>query len=109
MRTRKHRIGLHLSDREFTKLDHAVKKSGLNYSVYLRHLIASRIPQDRPPPEYFAVLKELRAIGRNINQMAFIANATGIIDAVRFDEKYRELTGLILKLIDAAEMPKEAR
>ena len=51
--------------------------------------------------------KELRAIGRNVNQIAFVANATGIIGAAKYDERYRELLGLILRLIEAAEMPKE--
>ena len=48
-------------------------------------------------------------IGRNINQLALVANATGIIDSGKYDERYRELLGLILRIIDTAEMPGEAR
>jgi hypothetical protein len=73
----------------------------------MRHLIESRVPRDRPPPGYFEVQKELRAIGRNINQIALVANATGIIDAKKYDEKYGELRRLTLDLISVSEMPED--
>jgi hypothetical protein len=108
MRRRQNRIEFYLSDREFAMFGRAVKKSGLNYSLYIRHLIENRIPKDRPQPEYHELLHELRAIGRNINQIALVANATGIIDAGKYDERYSELLALTLKVIEAAEMPAEA-
>jgi hypothetical protein len=107
MRTRQHRIEFYLNDREINKFNRAVEKSGLNRSTYLRHLVHGFIPQDRPPKDYFDLLSEMRAIGRNINQIAYIANATGIIEAERFDDRYSELLRLILKIIDTAEMPKD--
>ena len=107
MRTRQNRIAFHLNDREMDNFDRAVKKSGLNYSTYIRHLINNRIPQERPPREYFEILHELRAIGRNINEIAFVANATGNIDAAKYDKNYKELLRLILEIIDECEMPKE--
>ena len=107
MRTRQHRIAFHLNDREMDNFDRAVKKSGLNYSAYIRHLINSRIPQERPPREYFELLRELRAIGRNINQIAFVANASGSIEDAKYDENYKDLLKLILTIIDECEMPKE--
>ena len=107
MRTRKNRIEFYLSDREYVKLDIAVKKSGLNLSTYFRHLVEDRIPQDKPPKDYYDILKELRAIGRNINQIAYVANANGIIETSHFDNLYKELLRLILNVIDAVEMPKK--
>jgi hypothetical protein len=61
-----------------------------------------------PPPEYFDTLHELRAIGRNLNQIALVANATGIIDAEKYEARYGVLIELTLKLIKAAELPREA-
>ena len=104
---RTNQIHFYLGDVEYKKLLRRVSKSGLSLSAYMRHLINNRVPQDKPPPEYFEILKELRAIGRNINQIAFVANATGIMDAKRVEEHYDELLALILKIIDAAEMPRE--
>ena len=109
MRTRTHRIEFYLNDREYEKFIRAVKKSGLNLSTYLRHLVKDRIPQDRPPQDYFDILKEIRAIGNNINQIAYVANATGDINASSYIEKSNELSRLYLKIIETVEMPKAVR
>jgi len=106
---RTNQIHFYLNDKEYEKLIRRINKSGLSLSTYMRHLIDGYVPQDKPPPDYYATLKEFRAIGRNINQIALVANATGIIDSRQYNEQYRELLRLILSLIDAAEMPKEAR
>lgn len=107
MSKRNCQIHFHIGELESERLKKRVRKSGLTLSAYMRHLIAGRVPRDRPPPEYFEILKELRMIGRNINQIALAANITGLIDANKYDERYQELTSLILNLIDASEMPKE--
>jgi len=99
MRSRNHRIEFHLNDMEFGSFSRSVNKSGLTYSAYLRHLINGRQPQEKPPPEYFDVLKELRAIGRNVNQIAMVANVTGIIEADKYGERYKLLLDTILRLI----------
>jgi len=104
---RNNQIHFYLSDKEYEKLHKRITKSGLSLSAYMRHLIHDKVPQDKPPKEYFDTLKELRFIGRNINQIALVANSTGIIDSKRYDEQYRELLRLILNLIDAAEMPRD--
>jgi hypothetical protein len=109
MRRRQNRVEFRLDDQELARFNRAVERSELSQTAYIRHLINNRIPQDRPPPEYFEVLKELRMIGRNINQIALVANATGIIDAEKYDERHKELIRLILKIIETAEMPREVR
>ena len=109
MRIRQHRIEFRLNEREFAKFDRAVKKSGLSYAPYVRHLVNDRVPQDKPPQEYFDILKELRSIGKDINQIAAVADSAGIIDAKQYHENYLELLHLTLNLIDATEMPKEVR
>ena len=103
------RIHFFISEKEHEKLMRRVFKSGLTISAYMRHLINNRIPQDRPPAEYFEVLSELRLIGKNINQIAFIANATGIIEAAKYDDQHNELLCTILRIIDVAQMPVEVR
>ena len=39
----------------------------------------------RPPNEYAQLIKEVNAIGNNINQIAHIANATGTISQNEID------------------------
>nr|WP_147539348.1 plasmid mobilization relaxosome protein MobC [Anaerotruncus rubiinfantis] len=45
----------------------------------IRRLIMGMELQPRPPDEYAALLRELSAIGNNLNQLARVANTTGNI------------------------------
>jgi len=46
----------------------------------IRQVLAGVQLKHRPPDEYAALLRELSAIGRNINQIAHWANATRSIN-----------------------------
>ena len=77
MRTRPYCIGLWLSGAERARLAEQCAATGLNANAYLRKLIAGESPRPRPPDAYTALLRELSAIGSNINQLAHRANARG--------------------------------
>lgn len=76
MRKREKFIGLWLSDAEYRHLLQQCALSGLNTSVLLRHRIMNVDIQPKPPDTYAALLRELSAIGNNVNQIAYWANAT---------------------------------
>ena len=71
--------------------------TGLSISVLIRKLIAGVQLRPRPPGEYTKLLRELSAIGNNINQIAYWANArksiheAEIVDAVQLVRKAWEL------------------
>ena len=79
MRTRHNSVGLWLSDAELTHLRQQCQITGLNTNTYLRKLIMGEHLCPRPPDAYTALLRELSAIGNNINQIAHWANARGDI------------------------------
>ena len=62
------------------------KKSGTTKSAYIRQLIVGYEPRESPPADYFAMTRELKEIGSNLNQLAFMANATGLIDEAAYYE-----------------------
>lgn len=105
MRTRSYRIWAHLSKDEYDAFRGAVKKSGLSQEAYLRTLIKGRVPREPPPAEYHAMMKELRAIGNRINQIAVKANATGFIHAGEYEKDARELQDVILRIQAAVVLP----
>ena len=76
MRKREKFIGLWLSDAEYRHLLKQCALSGLNTSALLRHSIIDGDIQPKPPDTYTALLRELSAIGNNVNQIAYWANAT---------------------------------
>ena len=49
--------------------------TGLSVSALVRKLIAGTQLRPRPPDQYAALLRELSAIGNNVNQIAYWANA----------------------------------
>nr|WP_322203696.1 plasmid mobilization relaxosome protein MobC [Acutalibacter sp. M00204] len=55
-------------------------------SAYVRQLIVGYEPKESPPADYFAMTRELKEIGNNLNQLTFIANATGLIDEAAYYE-----------------------
>jgi hypothetical protein len=106
MRTRPLRIWAHLSKDEYEAFRRCVKKSGLPQEAYLRALIKGRVPREPPPADYYAMMKELHAIGNRINQIAARANAIGFIDAGQYEKDARELREAILWIQAAVVLPK---
>ena len=77
MRTRPRCIGLWLSDAEHEHLMRQCAATGLNANAHIRKLIMGENLRPRPPDTYAALLRELSAIGNNVNQLAHQANARG--------------------------------
>ena len=75
MRKREKFIGLWLNDTEYRHLLKQCALSGLTASALLRHSIMGANIQPHPPDTYAALLRELSAIGNNVNQIAYWANA----------------------------------
>lgn len=75
MRQREKFIGLWLNDAEYKHLLKQCALSGLHTSALIRHSIMGIDIQPRPPDTYAALLRELSAIGNNVNQLAYWANA----------------------------------
>ena len=86
MRKRDHFIGLWLSDAEYRHLLKQCALSGLNISALLRHSIMGVTVQPRPPDTYADLLRELSAIGNNVNQIAHWANASKDISMAEVEE-----------------------
>ena len=97
MRERNHFIGLWLDDKEYNHINQLCETSGLSASGLLRQVLAGVQLRSRPPGEYTRLLRELSAIGNNINQIAYWANAqksvreAEIVDAAVLAKKAWEL------------------
>lgn len=86
-----------MDETEYRHLQEQCSVTGLSVSVLIRKLIAGVQLRPRPPGEYTKLLRELSAIGNNINQIAYWANARKsiheeeIVDAVQLVRKAWEL------------------
>ena len=99
MRERNHYIGLWLDDLEFNHLTVLCAATGLSTSTLVRKLISGTQLRPRPPDQYAGLLRELSAIGNNINQIAHWANA-------RRDIREPEVTEAIALVRRAWELVK---
>lgn len=64
-----------LSDSEYAHLLKQCGVTGLSTSALIRNSIMGVDIRPRPPDAYAALLRELSAIGNNVNQIAYWANA----------------------------------
>ena len=99
MNKRNNRVQIWMNDSELNKLNSKVKKSGLSRESYIRLLLDGITPKELPPIEFSEILKNLRQINNNMNQIAMKANAPGIIDARAYRENYARLQEQVGEII----------
>ena len=106
MRKRNIQIITRLDEDEHERFMKRVKKSGLSQEGYMRHLINGYIPSEKPPPDYFTMVKELHKIGVNLNQIAYKANALGVIDAWECYKAVDMLNRAVVDIVNAVMLPR---
>jgi hypothetical protein len=74
----------------------------LSKSAYLRFIINGFDPKQSPPLEYYQLLRELRAIGNNMRQIAHKAHALGIIEVPLYHQNTDRLNAVCSELMSAA-------
>ena len=106
MRKRNVHIQFWLDKKEAEAFQKKVKKSGLSREAYLRHLVNGLEPQDAPPPDYYAMMRELHGIGNNLNQIAAKAHTLNALDVQRYDENCRKLDEAVKTITAAVILPR---
>lgn len=96
-----------LTEYENKVLKSLTAKSGSGKEVdVIRDLILGCQLMEAPGGEFYDAVNEIRKIGVNMNQIAHMANATGMVDA----EAYRKLAGeLEEKLLEIKRIVLEPR
>ena len=92
---------LRLTAEEYAHLKATADAAGLKLEPMLRQLILGVELRPRPPDEYTALLRELSAIGNNVNQIAYWANARKYVS----NSEIQEAAALVRK---AFTLVKEA-
>jgi len=80
MRTRNKPVSTWLSEKEYSHLTKQAYNAGLKIDPFIRSLIMDSQIKPRPPDEYGKIIRELSAIGNNVNQIARVANSLGKIN-----------------------------
>lgn len=75
MNEQKIKLSVRLNAKQHEYLKKQAALSGLKMEPFIRKLIMGTEIRPRPPDEYLRLIREINAIGNNINQIAHIANA----------------------------------
>ena len=77
MRKRMIKISVRLNEQEHAHLKRLSETTGLKMEPLIRQLILGRDVKPRPPENLAELLRQISAMGNNINQIAKRANETG--------------------------------
>ena len=105
MNNRNYEIKVRLTQAEMVHLTRLVSASGLSREAYLRKLISGVVPREAPPPDFFAMVRELHYIGNNLNQVATKAHALNAIDAKHYDDGVLLFEEAVQKILAAVLDP----
>ena len=92
-----------LSEKEHKRLKRRAKSCGLSMSGYVRQIVNGYKPRESPSADYFSMARELKEIGNNLNQLAFVANATGLIDEAAYYQEAVRLRSSLRRIEQAVE------
>ena len=82
---------------EKKRLEKNAHSVGLSQSSYIRNLITGYKPKEQPTEEIFEMLKQLRGIAINLNQIARKANALDFIDVPYYQRTCKKLDDFVSK------------
>jgi hypothetical protein len=77
---RNQEIKIRLTRDELESLTKKVRRSGYSREAFCRKVLSDVELKEAPPAEYYDMIRELRRVGSNINQVLKKANAAGLLD-----------------------------
>ncbi len=96
MRRRTHKKNFWFNDEEESAIKELCSKSGMNESDIVRNLILGNSIKEAPNDKFYEVVRDLRSISNNINQLTRKAHSLGFID----EREYREEVLKVDEIID---------
>lgn len=107
MRTRNIKKQVWLNREEVGILKKKAKQVGLNESELLRNLIVGFEPREKPSEEFYEAMKEMRAIGNNLNQIARKANSLNFVDYPLYKKEADKWNQFMIKIKKEFLLPQD--
>ena len=89
--TDKRKFDIRLSQRDFNMLERWARRCKISKSEYMRRLLNRCVPKEAPPLDYYGMMTELRAVREEVDTLAQIATATGLVEADVLEKELRRL------------------
>lgn len=72
-------------------LERRARRCKISKSEYMRRLLNRYVPREAPPLDYYGMMSELRVIREDLDVLAQMAAATGLMDATAVETQLRKL------------------
>ncbi len=95
---RSKKISIRLSEKEYAHLKEQADLAGLKIEPFLRNLISGVKMKPRPQEEWAELIRQISAVGNNINQIAHRANIHGLTDKQTLLNVQQELAKIRQKM-----------
>ena len=102
-------IKVRLNKEEIDFLNKKSKKCGVSREGYIRMLLHEHVPKETPPAEYFDMMRELKRIGENLNQIAMAVNKgrNKVIDGRKYERAVKMVENALLRIDNAVLNPED--
>jgi len=102
-------IKVRLNKEEIDLLNKKSKKCGVSREGYIRMLMHGHIPKESPPADYHDMMRELKRIGENLNQIAVAVHKgrNKIIDGRKYDGAVKMVENAINKIENEILNPED--
>lgn len=91
-------ISVKFNDDELDHIDKMAFKTCRKRSTYIRETSLGYTPKEKPPEDFYKVLKQLRYLNNNLNQITVKAHSLGIINEKDYDKQMQMIRELVLNM-----------
>ena len=107
MTTRTCRFELRLSRAELNDLTKKARKARMTNAGFIRRAIREQVVKEAPPVDVPVLIREVRRVGYNIDQVLKIARAQGLVDVPQLRKALEENRALVKKITNVYAMAEE--
>lgn len=101
MRKRNCRVEIYFTEAELEALTEKVRKSGLSREGYCRRILNGSVVKEAPSMDSVEMLRELKRIGYNLNEVLKKANSIGLLDVPEMRKVVAEVRQATKSILDA--------
>ena len=104
MRKRNCRVEIYFSKDELENLTKKVRKTNLSREGYCRRVLNTSEVKEAPPADVPMLIREVRRVGYNIDQLLKLANAKGLLDVPQLRKALADNRAVEKMIMDAYTM-----
>ena len=106
MRKRNCRVEIYFTKGELDALTKKVRKSGLSREGYCRRVLNESEVKAAPTVDVPVLIREVRRVGHNIDQILKIANAQGLLDVPKLRAALDNNRAVEKMIVESYTMPE---